>query len=99
MGEDVVVTSSSATAPRGLYDGFEAYRTPSDDDYRDLLTRGTVVVDTNVLLNLYRYNAQTRADLVAVLERLEGPAVGSAPGTRRVLAQSGVGSQGFGGDW
>ena len=64
------MTISSAT-PGGLYYGFDAYQTPSSNDYRALLTTGIVVLDTNVLLNLYRYNAQTRADLVAVLERLE----------------------------
>jgi hypothetical protein len=38
----------------GLFDGFEAYRTPAEEDYRTLLTGGLVVLDTNVLLNLYR---------------------------------------------
>jgi hypothetical protein len=54
----------------GLYDGFEAYRTPSDEDYRGLLTEGVVVPDTNVFLNLYRYNEQTRDDLFTVLRGL-----------------------------
>ena len=45
-----------------LFDGFEGYRTPTSDDYRHLLTEGLVVPDTNVLLNLYRYNAQARGD-------------------------------------
>ncbi|MET7970927.1 PIN domain-containing protein [Micromonospora sp. NPDC005305] len=66
-----MTTTASATETRGIYDGFEGYRTPTDDDYRLLLTQGLVVLDTNVLLNLYRYNAQTRTDLVAVLNRLE----------------------------
>ncbi len=46
----------------GLYDGFEAYRTPTEVDYRRLLTSGLVVPDTNVFLNLYRYNDETRTD-------------------------------------
>lgn len=54
----------------GLYEGFEAYRTPTNDDYRDVLTDGLVVPDTNVFLNLYRYNQQTRNDLFAVLRGL-----------------------------
>src|SRR5215213_9185204 len=57
-------------APRGLFDGFEGYRTPTLDDYRHVLTEGLVVPDTNVLLNLYHYNAQARGDLLAVLDRL-----------------------------
>ncbi|NGY65070.1 DUF4935 domain-containing protein [Lentzea sp. NEAU-D13] len=56
--------------PRGIFDGFEGFRTPTDEDYQSLLTQGMVVLDTNVLLNLYRYNAQTRTDLVAVLTKL-----------------------------
>lgn len=55
---------------RGLFDGFEGYRTPTEDDYRRVLTQGLVVPDTNVLLNLYRYNAHARDDLFAVLDRL-----------------------------
>jgi rRNA-processing protein FCF1 len=55
---------------RGLFDGFEGYRTLTDDDYRSALTAGLVVPDSNVLLNLYRYNEQARADLFAVLQRL-----------------------------
>jgi PIN like domain len=54
----------------GLYDGFEAYQTPTDSDYLALLTSGLVVPDTNVLLNLYRYNEQTRNDLLSVLREL-----------------------------
>lgn len=65
------MSQAQGNEPRGLYDGFEGYRTPTDEDYRSLLMQGTVVLDTNVLLNLYRYNTRTRTDLVAVLERLE----------------------------
>lgn len=54
----------------GLFDGFDAYKTPTDEDYRRLLTEGIVVPDANVFLNLYRYNEQTRDDLFAVLRRL-----------------------------
>jgi predicted nucleic-acid-binding protein len=65
-------TSGTASEPprRGLFDGFEGYRTPSEDDYRRVLNEGLVAPDTNVLLNLYRYNATTQADLFAVLDRL-----------------------------
>ena len=53
--------------PRGIFDGFEAYRTPSDDDYRHVLTAGMLVPDANVLLNLYRFTAETQADLLSAL--------------------------------
>jgi hypothetical protein len=55
---------------RGLYDGFEGYRTPTAADYASALTEGVVVLDANVLLNLYRYTADARDDLLAVLARL-----------------------------
>lgn len=56
--------------PGGLYDGFEGYRTASKEDYRRAFSRGIVVPDANVLLNLYRYADQARRDLLSVLERL-----------------------------
>lgn len=55
----------------GLFDGFDGYRTPTSSDYAHVLTSGLVVPDTNVLLNLYRYNPETRSDLISVLERLD----------------------------
>ncbi len=54
----------------GLFDGFEAYKTPTEADYQRLLAEGIVVPDANVLLNLYRYNEQTRKALFAVLREL-----------------------------
>ncbi|WP_165685488.1 PIN-like domain-containing protein [Streptomyces sp. KO7888] len=55
---------------RGIFDGFAEYRTPSVEDYQRLFGSGLVVVDTNVLLTLYRSNQRTRDDLLNVLERL-----------------------------
>jgi hypothetical protein len=63
-------TGETGSEPRGLYDGFEAYRTPTENDYRNLLTAGLVVPDANVLLDLYRYDTPTRNDLLSVLGRL-----------------------------
>jgi hypothetical protein len=54
----------------GLFTGFEGYATPTAEDYRRVLTGGVVVPDANVLLNLYRYTAAARDDLLAVLNRL-----------------------------
>jgi hypothetical protein len=61
---------SRSAPPRGLYDGFEGYRTPTTEDYRRVLGAGMVVPDANVLLNLYRYTDQARDDLLSVLARL-----------------------------
>ena len=54
----------------GIFDGFEAYLTPTDDDYREVLQAGLIVLDANVLLNLYRYSPKAREALFAVLEGL-----------------------------
>lgn len=54
----------------GLYDGFETFRTLTDTDYTTVLGSALVVVDTNVLLNLYRYHAETRAAMIQVLGAL-----------------------------
>jgi hypothetical protein len=54
----------------GLFDGFEGYRVADDDELDNALTHALVAVDANVLLNLYRYNATTTADLLAIFDRL-----------------------------
>jgi PIN like domain len=54
----------------GLFDGFEGYRVLAGSDVDEALTSALVAVDANVLLNLYRYNAQTTDDLLAIFERL-----------------------------
>jgi len=54
----------------GLYEGFETYRSLSDADFQRVLQTALVVVDTNVLLNLYRFNEQTRSSLLEVLHAL-----------------------------
>jgi PIN like domain len=55
----------------GIFDnGFEAYRTVTDDDYRQLFTSGLIILDTNVLLDLYRYHPETRKELLDVLDQL-----------------------------
>lgn len=55
---------------RGLFDDFGAFRTPTTGDFTDVLTGGLVAPDANVLLNLYRYTEQARADLLQVLGAL-----------------------------
>lgn len=68
--ETVVGNGSGPAASRGIFDGFVEYRSPSAEDYRRLFDRGMIVVDTNVLLTLYRSNHRTRDDLLTVLEQL-----------------------------
>lgn len=55
----------------GIFDnGFEAYRTVTDDEYRSLFASGLIVLDANVLLDLYRYHPETRQELLNVLDQL-----------------------------
>lgn len=54
----------------GLFIDFEGYATPTLEDYQRVMTQGIVVPDANVLLNLYRYTADARDDLLAVLRSL-----------------------------
>lgn len=53
-----------------MYDDFVGYRVPTDEELSSALRTATVVVDTNVLFNLYRRSDSYRDDLFAVLERL-----------------------------
>lgn len=55
---------------RGIFDCDDAYRTPVRADYERIFTSGMVVLDTNVLLNLYRSNERTRKDIFSVLGKL-----------------------------
>ena len=77
---------------RGLYDGFETFRTLTDSDYTTVLGSALVVVDTNVLLNLYQYHADTRAAMVQVLGAIEDRLFVPHPRYGRVLAQQGASS-------
>lgn len=72
LGKDTSLNMDSQAARRcgGLYDHFQAYRTPADSDYSALLTQGMIVLDTNVLLDLYRYNKEACDDLLSILDRL-----------------------------
>lgn len=55
---------------RGLTDEFGAYYRPTDDQLRNAYSSGIVVLDTNVLLDLYRLSPAARASLVSLLAAL-----------------------------
>src|SRR5688572_27832876 len=57
-------------ASNGFTRGFDAYLSPSAEDFERVLTSGLVVLDTNVLLNLYRYSALARDEFLAVLQKI-----------------------------
>jgi hypothetical protein len=54
---------------QGIFRGFEGYFVPQDSDYREALLQGLVALDTNVLLNLYRYTSIARQDLFSAMEQ------------------------------
>ena len=54
----------------GIYDDFPGYRLPPDHELDQALRLALVVIDANVLLNLYRYNESTRDDLLGVLQKV-----------------------------
>lgn len=56
-------------APRVVHD-FRGYRIPTEAELTTALRTATIVVDANVLLNLYYYNEATRDDLLGVLRKL-----------------------------
>lgn len=70
--------SAAATTPSaadstagGIFDGgFRTYKTATEDDYRSLFDSGLIVLDTNTLLNMYRYQIDTRSALLNILTRL-----------------------------
>ena len=54
----------------GIYDDFPGFRLPPDQELDEALQAALVVIDANVLLNLYRYNESTRDDLLGVLQKV-----------------------------
>lgn len=58
-----------ATPPsHGLFDDFPERRTPTPEQYADTIDSGMIVLDANVLLNLYRYGTERRDELLGFLE-------------------------------
>ena len=48
---------------------FEYYDTLSDDDKKEIFQNCLFVFDTNVILNLYRYTADTRDKMLSIMEK------------------------------
>jgi hypothetical protein len=55
-----------------MRDVYVGYYPPSEEGFKRLWQQGTIVLDTNVLLNLYRVSQATRDEVFAVLRKLEG---------------------------
>lgn len=54
----------------GLFDGFEGYRSPTEDDLAEAIRTSLVVLDTNVLLNLYSFQGATLSGFIRVFKAL-----------------------------
>ncbi|MGC5384576.1 PIN-like domain-containing protein [Micromonospora chalcea] len=52
----------------GLYDGFEGYRNVERAGLDQVLRTGIVALDTNLLLDLYRYSKNARMQVLSALE-------------------------------
>jgi len=54
-----------------MRDLFPGYYRPSEEEFSTLWKNCVFILDTNVLLNLYRYNEESRTDFIHVLRKIE----------------------------
>lgn len=47
---------------------FKGYSKYSDEEYKEIWKNGLIVIDTNILLNFYRYSSETRNELYKTLK-------------------------------
>ena len=50
---------------------FAEYYPPSDEDFRDMWESGLIILDTNSILNMYRYSKRTREEFLDVIKKFE----------------------------
>lgn len=62
---------SSNSGGLGIYEGFEGYRDPTEDEVAELLGISPVIIDTNVLLDIYGFEEPARVLALDMLEALE----------------------------
>jgi hypothetical protein len=55
----------------GLFVGFEGFRSPTEEDLSAAVKHALVVLDTNVLLNLYSFQGQVLSDFIRVFAALK----------------------------
>jgi predicted nucleic acid-binding protein len=53
-----------------MRESFPGYYRPTDEEFNEMWNTCLFVLDTNVLLNLYRYSSDTKEELLAILEDL-----------------------------
>lgn len=50
---------------------FKGYSDYSEDEYKNIWENSIIVVDSNILLNFYRYSEETRNNIFKILEKLK----------------------------
>lgn len=69
------MTDASTSSGRRFVDEFSAWlnpRNPADPDNGVFFENAMIVVDTNVLLDLYRVSSATRSEILTVLSKISG---------------------------
>lgn len=64
------MTEDGSNHRTGLFSGFEGYRSATEDELIEAVTHWLVVLDTNVLLNLYNFQGSSLQDFTEVFEAL-----------------------------
>lgn len=57
--------------PKSFRDLFRGYYSPSEDDFNELFEKAVFILDTNELLNLYRYSQDVGREFLEVLRKLD----------------------------
>jgi hypothetical protein len=50
---------------------FRGFYPPTAEELEELWSSGSIILDTNALLNLYRYSSETRTDFLSVLSAVQ----------------------------
>ena len=56
---------------KSMSEVFKGYSKYSDNEYKQIWEDGIIVIDTNILLNFYRYSNETREELYKTLEAVK----------------------------
>lgn len=70
MTATVLEASTSSFHEIGMRKNFPGYYQPTANEFSTLWETCTFVLDANVLLNLYRYSAETRKKLLEILKQV-----------------------------
>ena len=56
---------------QNMIDMFKGYSDYSEEEYKNIWNNALIVVDSNILLNFYRYSEDTRNKIFEILEKLK----------------------------